>query len=512
MKNIIRLMSFSAALAMTALVNGAETPPPHDPMQPPAPDQAGTQTAPAERPRGMISREESFHELVRSLAREADIRIIIPEPLTGTVTVDLRGLHPKEALRSLLESRNYTLVEDKNTGIFTVQTKAAESPEVVIHNLDYANIKDVVPAVRAILTQRGKLEVVGSALIISDVPSNLPKIQELIRRLDEKTAQVLIETRLYEMVRNPKKELGFDWSRTLGGIGINTKFGGEPSQGQLTPFLWNVGQTGPKSMPATAVLTNSQLELVIRFLNSDTDTELIATPRIVTANNREAVIKIVTEEPIPNFQFNARTAAFEISGFQFKEIGNILKVTPSVNKAGFITLDVVPEVSNVVGFRTFGGTGASTASGEGTTTVGGSGLQANIPVVSTRNLATRVLLKDGDTLMIGGLVQTDKINTYHKVPVLGDIPIMGMFFRDKTLETRKRNLLIFITPNELKGDQKTGFEDQADGLKQNEVYTDDAWMPRDNAKPKHLPPPRQEDLEKKRLAPRVNPGSIKQND
>jgi type II secretory pathway component GspD/PulD (secretin) len=508
MKTIIRALTVIAAITVLGVARAAEpTPTP----TPPAPDATATQT-PAQQETGIIFNEQPFQTVVESLARQAKIPIIIPETLAGSITIYLPGVDAKEALIRILESKGYTLVE--KDGISTIKTKEAEAPEVVIHNLDYAVAKDVVPAVRAVLTPRGKLEVVGSALIISDVPSNMPKIQELLKKLDDKTAQILIETRLYEMVRNPKKELGFDWSRVLGGTGIVTKFGGEPNQGQLTPFLWNVGQTGPKSMPASAVLTNSQLELVVRFLNTDTDTELIATPRVVTANNREAVIKIVTEEPIPNFQFNARTAAFEISGFNYKEIGNILKVTPSVNKAGYITLDVEPQVSNVAGIRAFGGSGAASAGDSGgTVTAGGSGLQANIPVVSTRTLATRVLLKSGDTLMIGGLVQTDKINTYHKVPVIGDIPILGMFFRDKSLETRKRNLLIFITPQELKGDAKTGFEDQADGLKQGEVYTDDAWMPKDNAKPHHLTPPRQEELDKKKkLTPGIKPHIIKEKE
>jgi type II secretory pathway component GspD/PulD (secretin) len=509
MKNIIRTLTVIAAISVLGLAHAADPTPAPTPPPAPAPDAAGAQP-PAQQETGIQFNEQPFQTVVESLARQAKIPIIIPETLSGSITIYLPGVDAKEALIRILAAKNYTLEEKDN--IFTVKTKEAEVPEVIIHNLDYAVPKDVVPAIRSVLTARGKLEVVGSALIISDVPSNMTKIKELLAKLDDKTAQVLIETRLYEMVRNPKKELGFDWSRVLGGTGIVTKFGGEPNQGQLTPFLWNVGQTGPKSMPASAVLTNSQLELVVRFLNTDTDTELIATPRVVTANNREAIIKIVTEEPIPNFQFNARTAAFEISGFNYKEIGNILKVTPSVNKAGYITLDVEPQVSNVAGIRQFGGSGAATSSGEGTTTSGGSGLQANIPVVSTRTLATRVLLKSGDTLMIGGLVQTDKINTYHKVPVLGDVPVLGMFFRDKSLETRKRNLLMFITPQELKGDAKTGFEDQADGLKQGEVYTDDAWMPKDNAKPHHLTPPRQEDLDKKKLTPVIKPQIIKEKE
>jgi type IV pilus assembly protein PilQ len=199
---------------------------------------------------------------------------------------------------------------------------------------------------------------------------------------------------------------------------------------------------------------------------------------VVTADGKEATIKIVQQEPIPQFTFNTRTAAFEISGFQYKDIGNILVVTPRINKDNFITLDLAPEVSNIADFRRFSGTPAG---GTG----GGSGLEANIPVINTRTLNTRVIMRNGDTLAIGGLIETTKANSYTKVPVIGDVPVVGMFFRNRRLDTVKRNLLVFMTPTVIPAGGKTGFEDQAEGLKVEEIYADDPWLPKDNAKPKH---------------------------
>jgi type IV pilus assembly protein PilQ len=476
------------------------TPPAPPPLPPPPP---------AISEEGIRFQNTSLQTVVEALAASAKLRIIIPETLAGSITMNLPGVDAKTALRTVLDSKNFILVEGKD-GIFTVQAKAAEEPEVKAFTLSYSNVKDMTPAVKTMLTARGKLEVTGNTLIVSDVPSNLTKIEAMMKDLDTKTPQVQIETRMYEVTRSPTKDLGVDWSNTLNGGtdragGLDTRFGGGAGASKLTdiaPFIFNFGNNVTR--PTSAVLAAKQFSAVLRFLNSDTDTELIATPRIVTADNKEAIIKIVKQEPIPQFRFNQQTAAYEISGFDYKDIGNTLKVTPHVNKDGFITLDVEPMVSSSNESRDFAGSqssqqqsgGTSGTGGSSSSSQGGSGLAVRIPVISTRTVSTRVVLKNGDTLAIGGLITTDKTNAYTKVPVIGDVPVLGMFFRSKYLRTEKRNLLLFVTPTEIPAGGKTGFEDQAEGLKQGEVYVDDVWMPRDNAKPANRMSPRQEDLDK----------------
>src|SRR6202045_5133625 len=126
-------------------------------------------------------------------------------------------------------------------------------------------------------------------------------------------------------------------------------------------------------------------------LNEDSDAEFLANPRIVTADNQQAKIEILRNQPVPNLTFNEQTAQAVFSGFQDKKFGNKLLVRPSVNKDNFITLSVKPEISNKVGDEAFTFAGATVTS----------------PIIDTRGLDSNVLIKSGDTLAIGGLLQDE---------------------------------------------------------------------------------------------------------
>jgi len=113
----------------------------------------------------------------------------------------------------------------------------------------------------------------------------------------------------------------------------------------------------------------------------------------------------------------------------------------------------------------------------------GGGSAVQIPIINTRTATTTVLIKSGNTLAIGGLMRQDISDGYTKVPLMGDAPLIGAFFRSKSLNKTKRDLLIFLTPTIVRGDaQTTGYEKYAQGLPNKQVYTNDKWMPKDNAK------------------------------
>jgi type II secretory pathway component GspD/PulD (secretin) len=217
-----------------------------------------------------------------------------------------------------------------------------------------------------------------------------------------------------------------------------------------------------------ALLDAGRASLVFSYLSQDTDTELLANPRVVTTDNVKARISIATQFPIPNFAFSEQTASLQINGFEYKDIGIILNVLPRINKDDFITLEVAPEASS---------------STENATLQSGGGSAVLIPIINTRTATTTVLIKSGNTLAIGGLMRQDISDNYTKVPLMGDAPLIGALFRSKSLTKTKRDLLIFLTPTIVRGDsQTTGYEKYADGLPNKQVYTDDKWMPKDNAK------------------------------
>ena len=215
-----------------------------------------------------------------------------------------------------------------------------------------------------------------------------------------------------------------------------------------------------------AILSAPAMSITTRLLNEDADAEFLAHPRVVTSNNLEAKITITRAQPVPQLNFNEQTAQAVFSGFQDKEFGNTLTVTPSINKDGYISMKVKPEISNKVGDATFAFGGATVTS----------------PVIDKRTLDSNVLIRSGDTLAIGGLLQDEQTKGRSKIPVLGDVPLLGYLFQEKLNQRNKRNLLIFVTPTIIEQGYGTGLEDQVTGLSHSgEEYADpNGW--RNNAK------------------------------
>ncbi len=188
----------------------------------------------------------------------------------------------------------------------------------------------------------------------------------------------------------------------------------------------------------TAVFSAQAFNVVLSALETLSDTKLVSNPTVVTLNNTPAMINIGEEFPIPDYNYNDERGSFEVSGFTFKAIGIILQVTPHVNSAGFINLNIRPEVSSRAGTVNFGG-----AAG------------AEIPIITTRKTESTITIKDGFTLAIGGLIEQTIINNHTRVPLLSDIPGLGKLFRNRSDTKDRRNLIIFVTAKTLNPDGST---------------------------------------------------------
>ncbi|MFT3868195.1 MAG: secretin N-terminal domain-containing protein [Nibricoccus sp.] len=221
-----------------------------------------------------------------------------------------------------------------------------------------------------------------------------------------------------------------------------------------------------------AVFSAGQFDLIISALQTQNDTKLVSNPTVVTLNNTEAAINMGDEIPIPNFTYNQEQGVFQISGFTYKPVGIILKVTPQVNNAGFIKLSVEPEVSSTdpTKDKIFG--------------------SAQLPVITTRKAKTQVTMKDGYTLGIGGMIQKADSKGQSKVPVLGNIPGLGRLFRSDSKNTQATNLVIFLTAKTIKpdgGDTGEVFDPRM--IRQMEIQKNDLPGYRDGSDPYFTPPP-----------------------
>lgn len=427
--------------------------------------------------------EADIQNVLRTLAAKAGVNLILGDEVTGKVTVHLEDVPYEEALRLIVESKGYTYLRDRNI----VKVKSRESLEtepivVKVFTLNYAKAEDVQKTVASVLSKQGKVQVDtrSNTLVVSDTSSSLAMLAPLIESLDTQTPQVMIEAKFVETTKNPKKDLGINWSSTLLNHEIQARrpdptspiiSPGGPGTPNRGPFEISKSLAGGSWTPATVILDAGEAKLVFSFLSSDSDSDLLANPRVVTTDNQKARISIATQFPIPNFTFSEQTASLQVSGFSYKDIGIILNVLPRVNKNGFVTLEVTPEASS---------------STENTTLQSGGGSSVLIPIINTRTATTTVLIKSGNTLAIGGLMRQDSSDNYTKVPIMGDIPLVGSLFRSKSLTKTKRDLLIFLTPTIVGPESQTGYEQYYDGLPKREVYTNDKWMPRDNARPRSV--------------------------
>lgn len=264
------------------------------------------------------------------------------------------------------------------------------------------------------------------------------------------------------------------------GRGVGPLYTTDPTTGAVTVDP----STGPASAVQSlfqnnltritnAVLSADQFQLILSALQTSNNTKLVSNPTVVTLNNTEANINIGEEFPVPNYTYNQERGAFEVSGFTYKPIGVLLKVTPQVNAAGFIKLTVAPEVTNRTQIVSFGGTGG-----------------AQIPIIGVRKTTTQITLKDGYTLGIGGLVESSSTKGQTKVPILGSIPGIGRLFRSDSSNSTVHNLIVFITARTIKPDGATSLGEIFDPrmIRNMKISKDELPGFRDGSDPFYQPP------------------------
>jgi len=425
-------------------------------------------------------------QVLRLLARQAKINMVVSEAVTGTVTMRLEDVTALQAISIIVKAKS--LFMDKIDNVYYIKTGAertAEPTESDSYQFSYSRAKETAPLVASQLASKDPPQVDErtNTIFFRETRSNIEAMRKLLVQIDKPTKQVMIEARLVEVTANPKQSYGINWAGTVGSsTNAQTVTYGVPTTGTTTTSSGNIpttgfalgnknnnnffGSLGHLALGQFAILSVPQLSATLRLLNEDADAEFLANPRVVTADNQQAKIEITRNQPVPQLNFNEQTATAVFGGFQDKIFGNKLLVRPAVNKDNFITLSVKPEISNKVGERAFVLAGATVTS----------------LIIDTRTLDSNVLIKSSDTLAIGGLLQDEVVKARNKVPVLGDIPILSYLFQERLNNRTKRNLLVFVTPTIIDQHYGTGLEDQVSGLHHSgEEYSDpNGW--RNNAK------------------------------
>ena len=395
-------------------------------------------------------KDADIQDVFRVLALKGNVSIVADPDVKGLVTVQITDV-PWEKVLDVI-CRTYGYAYERETNIIRVTTLDKQGQENLITEvfaLNYAKAADVATSISEMRSERGKIKFDSRAnlVIVTDIPTNIYKISKVIERLDSMTPQVTIDARIMETSFSNIQDLGLKWNASY-----TATMSARP-----TTFPWpanNVGASYDNVMPkgdavasfptivkpafplATStdysfgILDGSSFKVLLEAIETKGKTKILSNPSITTLDNEMAEIHVGTDWPIANYSYSEEQGRFVISGWEYKSYGILLRVTPTINSNGYVTLKLHPEISDKQEEIEFEG--------------------ARVPVLSTQTVDATVMIKDGETLVIGGLIKDKVIETRTKVPFLGDIPILGLLFQHKGEEVVRNNLLIFITPHIVK--------------------------------------------------------------
>jgi type II secretory pathway component GspD/PulD (secretin) len=317
--------------------------------------------------------------------------------------------------------------------------------ETVVFELNYAKIDDIQAEVQAALTPNVgtiRKDSRTNTLVVTDLPHKIKEIETILRAFDRKTREVFIEAKIVQVSLSDAYKWGVDWDRLFGA----DQAGGLKGL-SVTP---EVGM--PLSLDAFGKLTlartrSSTLSMVLEVLSTVGETKILSNPHIATEEGKEATINVITRQPYSETTTTTTTAATtESTAFTFVDVGVKLNVTPTINSDGYISMLIKPEVSSITSFF------PSEAA------------EQRVPVIETSNAESTVLIKDGTTIIIAGMIKDTKQKSVNKVPVLGDVPVMGKLFSNQSDSITRTETIVFLTPRIITGDES--FLLERDGKKQ----------------------------------------------
>lgn len=260
-------------------------------------------------------------------------------------------------------------------------------------------------------------------MIITDTLTNLDRIRELIDKLDVPPIQVTIDAHIYEIDKNKEEQMGVNWQKNIpvAGMAESNLF-----TATIAPMSDTAGGTGVFRFGSLDV---NQFTAVLSMLNTGSFAKVLSNPVITTLNNRSA--NITVGQAISYISASTVSEGGQVSNEVSQANANIsLDVTPSVTGNDEVFLDITPNISSVLGYTTLGGN--------------------STPNLSNRSAKTQVICKNNHTIVIGGMIKTDKSESINKVPILGNIPGIGKLFQSKSTKESRTELIIFITPHIVK--------------------------------------------------------------
>lgn len=349
--------------------------------------------------------DTDIRQALRDIAAQAQVTIIPDDSVQGVISIELKDVPLEKALKMLLLTGGY--VFKKIEDYYLIGSPHPDNPtfpllaSVERVKLNYLKVENISNLLLETYSKYIRVDKKENILIITAPPNIIEEIKAYIKKIDVPPKQILIETVVTELSREARKELGIDWGA-----------GGGTGRVKLETDLTLHGAYVSGGVSSHAMAT-------IKMLVERGKAKIRANPRVLTLDGKSANIHIGREEyhPLPG-------TAYQPPRFDKISSGITLTITPYIGGDDEITVEIAPEVSDV-------------------SAIGKEGY----PIISKRTVKTTVNVKNGNTIVIGGLIQQKEENRLSKIPVLGSIPILNLLFRKTRLDTSETEIVIFITPH-----------------------------------------------------------------
>ncbi len=441
----------------------------------------------------------NIEAVLKMIAEQSGLNVVISKNVVGNVTVKLENVSVYKALDAVLRTNNYLYsIENGIINIYTYQDLQQEERFVnlktQVFTLEHADVVDLKRVLLSMKTPRGKIEInaKNNQVIVTDTPEKVKEIEDALRELDQKTEmrkykllysdakdiekkllqiipkekgdiyidertnsvivratpvilndidelikgwdvqhrQVLIEAKILEVTLDETTKLGVEWQV-------------KETDRLHRPALIDLASKFPVSLTTTGgifkvgSLTADEYAVTLEALKSKADTEVLSSPRVVVIDGHEANILVGSSEPYIVATTDPVTKLL-VEEVKFVDVGIKLRVTPQIGEDDYVTMKIHPEVSTARRVAEVKNTVAR----------------------DTTEADTTMMVKNGETIILGGLIKDSKKKTVNKVPLLGDIPLIGLAFRSKETQDVKKEIIVFITPHILTDESRQAISRQ----------------------------------------------------
>ncbi|MFA5478845.1 MAG: secretin N-terminal domain-containing protein [Candidatus Muiribacteriota bacterium] len=379
--------------------------------------------------------DQDIKIVLKGIATASGINLIAEKNVSGKITLELKDVYFEKALELIAKTNGYTIRKEDNTYIIGEAARLSEGFDVGFNKtfqLQNAKAADIAGIMANIFKgNEEKIEVTAddriNTIIVTGSSQVMAKIDDLVRKLDVPVPQVMIEAKVVEVSTDNTKNLGMNWGWGTGGQ-TNGKIVTQSEMFKKQPFGQSytnqIGDKAPGFAMGDFFRDGMYFEAALQASATITDSKILSNPKIIASNGIEARVQ-VGDKVIYTGGVNQPP--------QEKDTGVVLTVIPRINNSDYITLEVEPEVSDAQFVKPGAGSESS-----------------DYPIIKRRYAKTTVTVKDGEEILIGGLIQETNEVSESKVPVLGDIPFFRQFFSSKRTGRKASELIILITPRIIK--------------------------------------------------------------